>query len=575
MTEEKNTLREVSELQSALYKLESVEMPEERREVLKTKVLNQVVLSAPEFFVDPVLKMRIKERVFSYIENQSQKRFFWSNFFAWQKRFVAAFMLFLMVFALVSYVGVSPRVVMAGTLTMLDDFTGDVEVLREGKSLEPYFGMEILEKDRIVTRKGGFATIKFFDDTVSRLGDFTDLSIEKLFKPQDSSAKTYVEVKVFGGEVWSRVVNLPLQQSSFVVDVQDLRLSTQKGAFNVKVLPEEVTVDVYNHILQYSTPRASDKVLSGKKVVLNQDRTLQVEDIGEEDKTASWVVDNLNSDEQYLLEVEERLLLAKMDSLGMDIDDEFSFSQTLGERTLLFLTIDDVKQSKIELDLAEKNFVAAQIRLENNDLTEGEKADALAAVETFSVMVREFYDLVAEVKTTDSAYGSELERYVEDKVISQKKVLSLVGKDKLSFRAKEVVDELELLSARDEREFVQLKAQQALDRYFEGDSEALTEISQVVNEYEYEDKFTDVIADLARSQASFEPVVEPVIEQVIVEPVIEPVVETVTDNLGETPVSGEVIDSVADTLVDENVFELQGEYGVEIEGDKVLDPLLY
>ncbi|MBI4235409.1 FecR domain-containing protein [Candidatus Peregrinibacteria bacterium] len=564
MTEKEKLSSEICELQKALYKIEEIKLPEERRDFLKNRILNQVSLKTPEFFVDPVVKMRIKERVFAYIENQSQKRFFWSNFFAWQKRFVAAFMLFLLMFTLVSYFNVSTKIVLAKAFTTLDEFVGDVEVLRDGKSIKPYMGMQIFEKDRVVTKSGGFATIKFFDDTVSRLRDLTELSVEKLFRPEDSAAKTYVEVEVFEGEVWSRVVNLPLQQSSFVVDAQDLRLSTQKGAFNVKVSANEVTVDVYKHTLHYSTPRAEDKVLSGEKVILNADKTLQIEEVGEEDKMASWVVDNLSSDQEYLLEVEERLLAAKMESLGMSGYDELSFSKTLGEKTLLFLTIDDVKQSKIELDLAEKNFVAAQIELGNPDLTTEREAQALSALADFADKVRVFYDLVAEVKVTDADYGSELERYVEDKVLSQKKVLSLVTKEQRTFKAKEVVEELELLSARNDKELVEIKAKQALDRYFEGDSEALKEITNVVNEYQYDDKFVDVIADIARFEATN---------------ITPDFLEVSQVNLQSEAVVSDSVEATdlpsASSLVDENVFPLVEEYGVEIEGDKLLDPLLH
>lgn len=558
-------------LRKALYSLEKVRISHVRKEVLKSKVFQNIHLQAPEFFVSSALKMRIKERVFAYIESHSQKKFFWSNFFIWQKRFVAAFLLFLMIFAAVSYFGVSPKVVFAGTITTLYEFEGDVEIFRDGKSIDLQAGMEILEKDRVVTRLDGSATIKFFDDTISRLSDSTSLSVEKLFKLQDSVAKTYVEVEVFEGEMWSRVVNLPLQEASFVVDAQDLRLSTQKGAFNVKVRSDEVTVDVYNHTLQYSTPAMEDKVLSGKKVVFNADKSLQVEEIDEEEKRAQWVVDNLNFDQEYLLEVEQRLLLAKMESLGVEADEEFSFSNTFGERTLLFLTFDDVKQGKLELDLAEKNFVAAQIKLQGVDLSEGERSKVKSAIENFSAKVRGFYDLVDEVKITDPDYGFELQRYVEDKVLSQKKVLSLVSKDDPVFSAKEAVDELELLSARDEREFVEFKAKQALDRYFEGDNEALDEVVQVVSEYEYDDKFADVIADLVRTEAE--------VEVVLVLDDVSDVGDQVAPQTDDVNVTAEVVieevQPVADTLINENVFDLQEEYGVEVEGDKPLDPLLY
>jgi hypothetical protein len=255
--------------------------------------------------------------------------------------------------------------------------------------------------------------------------------------------KSYVEVSVVGGALWSKVVNLVEEQSSFVVEAMDVYATAKRAAFNVEVKDDAVEIDVFNDEIDVRTAESADKLVSGQKAVLNSDKQVEIAEISESDRNVAWVSDNLNSDEEYLLEVEARLLAAKMESVGVSAVEDYDFDTSMREGVTLFLTFDDVEKKKVELDLAEKDFIAAEIKLsEEKVLDKDEKVEVEGALSAFSETVEEFYGLVDEVGYADSEYAEELKRYVEDKVLTQKKNLSLISEESPSYEAKVIVDEL-------------------------------------------------------------------------------------------------------------------------------------
>lgn len=406
----------------------------DRKFMMKNRIMNRinqpVVISiktvVSDFVLDAGTRAVIKERVFSSIEKNVWSKFTWSNFFIFNKKFVSSMLLFVMVFSFAAFVNVDMNVVRAQSFTVLDSFDGDVVVERSGVPLRLEPGMKILEDDRVATGKNGKATIKFFDDSVTRLAEDTTIGIDSLVRPDNSSVRSYVEVDLNRGTLWGNVLALEETNSSFVIDASVAKLTTQKAAFNVSVDAGEVSVGVFDNEVTVESDK-DDKVASGEKIVLKpSERSVRVEKIDDRERDLAWIKDNLDDDKEYVLEVEKRLLAAKAESVGFDPDDELSEDISLRESTVLFLTFNDVKKKKKELDLAEKKFVAAQVKLASGELDDGDLSKVDLATENFSKKVQEFGVLVDDVATTDEEYAGELEVYLSDKILANKKDLSLV-----------------------------------------------------------------------------------------------------------------------------------------------------
>lgn len=549
--------------------------------------------------LNTMTKAKIKERVFEMIDNHSQKRFFFSNFFLFNKRLLSSVLLVAIFFGTFNFLNINTRVVRAATFTILKSYVGEVSVNRFGDFVELKPGMKLLESDVVYTGDDGRAVIEYFDNSVSRLASGTRVILEKLQRPNEYSIETNVEVEVVQGVVWSKVLNLVGDHSSFIVDAKDYSASARKAAFNVKVDEDGLEIGVFHHTVDVSDQDGIEHLLSGEKLLVKEGavKVREVRNLDKNDKeNDSWVKENLEFDRRYLSEVENRLLIAKAEAVGVDIDDDLSFDKSLRENALLFLTFDDVKFQKIELDLAEKNFIAAQVKLHNEKLTDEERAQADDAIKVFSNKVKDFYNLTDEIAATDKEYSTELKTYISEKINSHKKDLGVVMPNSPVYVAVKVVDELQLLQADDDSEMAEIKLGQAVDKLAtaEGiaDNGDWALASEVVDEYKEDvSSALKLIDDIDESDDKSKKNKERLTEKasrdlallgsikvlpdagvVVAVPVVSATTAITTDVPAISAVPEELVVDVEEDIQPESLIE--GPYGVTIKGDKILSPLL-
>ncbi|MCK9186109.1 FecR domain-containing protein [Candidatus Gracilibacteria bacterium] len=556
---------------------------------------------------------RIKESVFAIISQKKQKWFFWENFFALQKKLFAGALAVMMSFSVFSFLSFDASVARADSFTVLNSYKGYVSVLRDGNVLQVSENMRLQEKDQIVTGNDGYAAINFFDDSVSRLSSDTVVVLNKLDKVDDSKVRSYIELSLKGGRLWTRVLNLVQSHSSFTVEANELYVTAKKAAFNVAMDDEKTDVQVFNHVVDISGVPVN-KAVSGQKVTMDNNKNVSVEVLSNTEKSDDWVTTNLSDDKKYLADTEERLLVAKIESVGGN-PNNVSFENSLQENAVLFLTFDDVKSKKIELDLSEKNFVTAQLVLSSADSSEEEKQKAMKAVDEFSADVKNFYEFVKSVSSTDEKYADELNKYVEDKILAQKKSLSLVLPDSPLYTAKVILDDLETSGNLKPEDLVAIKMDNALgklsdaqevvteegkeeafDIAFEGYKSDVKDVITVIQEMPADQEVKDKLAEKVISDIDFAKSVtktddgiielktaalevKEVGDVVIAE--VEKTEEVVNNNkeVGSADVSDvvDVVDVVATSAVPEAKTDEQknsDEYGVKMEGDKVLPPLM-
>lgn len=522
-----------------MLKVNTPILSEERKRAMKEHLLSQIALPVEErktsfvsglfaavsgFVMDSVAKANLKARILEAIEDSPQRRFFIANFFAFNKRLMSSAMVFALVFGMFAFVNVDTRVVRAAGFTKLDDFSGDVFIERGDAVVKPYVGMEIREKDEIVTSENGEAIISYFDDSVSRLAAGSKLVINTL--DDRDTVRSYVEVSLRSGVMWSRVVDLVESKSAFVVEAAEVYTRASRAAFNLSVDAESVEIGVFSNSVNVNLGDDVHKLVSGQLAVVEGDSGFtKVEDVRKSSEDLAWVQSNLESDKVHISEVEQRLLAAKMEAIGVEVDDEITYENSLRENALVFLTFDDVKKQQLELDLAEKNFIAAQVQLHDGELTEEEKAEANAVIEDFTSHGEEFNAMVEEVAHTDEEYAAELKLYLEDKILASKKELAVVAPDSPLYDAKEAVEELELSVA-------------------DVDDVAAIKLVQVEEKLSMEEEVDlDVIA---------EPVVVPVAPvSAVAQPVVVPA----------------AVEEPLEEPVDDNT------YGVTVQGGKPLPPL--
>lgn len=467
--------------------LDKVKLSSERKNLLKKNILNQLSLceeSRMPLSISNMIsnirkavigmniaskKAQIKETVFEAIESVPQNTFIFQRFFSFFKKATSGGLALMLILGIFSFIGISPNIVMAGTLTRLDSFSGEVFVERNGQDIAVYDDMEIYENDKIKTGENGTAVIVYFDDSVCRLDKNSEIEINKLLNKRNA-LESYVEISLISGSTWARVISLVDQNSAFVVKAKDIYAKAKKAAFNVSVLNDEkVEVKVFNRAIEVKKAEQVDKVLSGSKAVVNG--KVEILLMNDDDKDGEWVKDNMKNDKQYMIGMEERLVAAKIKSIGVSSEDSInsSLENSLQEKIYVMLSFDDIAKKKKEFAIAEKKFAMAQLKLQNVNITEEDKENILNAFDEFGNIIADFNKIIEQVAYTDKAYAEELRTYIDEKILAYKKELSSVLPGSNLYIAKEAIDKISLISVKDEGQKAEQKLEQVVDKISEAE----------------------------------------------------------------------------------------------------------
>lgn len=615
------------DLEKLAQKILSLEKPvlgSQKKNILKNNILKNIsagcVAQADAEFAGLVAYIRrlagllkpdtrtrvvMKENVFAVVERIPQRSFFIQNLFALHKRLISGAVVVALFLGMFSYVNVDTSVVMAQTFTTLESFTGEVHVVRNGVEANVYGGMDIVEGDRIFTGSDGMVVVKYFGDSITRLAADTDVVINRLFRPE-GSVETYVEVSLVDGVVWSRVLSLVGDQSAFVLKANDVSATTKKATFNVELRNQKLELEVFNRSVDVRKNDQVARVMKGQKAVVNGD--VKVKKLVESERNEAWVKTNLESDKQYLAVVEDRLLDAKIKSMGSDV----SLGNSFREDVAVFLTFNDVDKQKKELDLAEKDLVAAEIKLSDPNLSADEKARVEEVLASFSARAKDFNDLVRQVGYSDKEYAEELKLYLDNKILAHQKELSVILPDSPLYVVKKVVDDAALANIEDKAELVEKKLDQVSEKLATAEDAAALgqtgvalavvddskrELNNVVQILDtMEQKTPEAVETLAPkvdevkqylTAVSTDPVVTavetsvPVVTSATATTTTEPVTATTqTVASPTTPVTAttQVVQPTTSVIPEQPVDDpvdtttTQSEYGVYMNGDKPLPP---
>ncbi|MBI5754463.1 FecR domain-containing protein [Candidatus Peregrinibacteria bacterium] len=580
-----------SELDELIARIEAGDRPVlsvERREAMKQRLMAKVRIT-PHVRVDVsvfsligairllaekvrmslVQRVEVKENLMLKIEEMPQRRFFLSSYFSLMRKTVSAVLLLVLAFGMFSYMTATTNIVQAGTFTMLDSFSGTVSVKRGSATVKLKTGMPLMENDALVTGVDGLVVIRYFDNSVSRLDHNTELKINKLSKASDSPVDTHVEISLIAGKIWSRVLNLVESNASFVVKAKNVSTEAKKAAFVVDLNGGKVEVGVFNHAVSIKTDGKTKQVLTGEKMVVDKGSS-DIKHLDKKEKSTDWVKDNLKNDQVYLSQVEQRLLDAKKKVLGSDNSLNVA----------LLLTFDDVNKKKLELDIAERGFIKAQVKLSDKNITDAEKAEAQATMQVFGDKIKDFYGLIDEIARTDQVYAKELKAYVDAKVLLQKKDLAVAVPDTPGYQAKKILDDAQLVGANNDADKVKLKVDQAADKLAVAEdvkaSGNLALATKVVDEYKQDmNGVVKMVDNLSTAQSDLKDQVSlKVADNNDLLKAIDVVPQRKVDEVQKVvePVQVEAKEKTVDKVDPAKVVD--GPYGVQLRDGKPLPPLL-
>jgi len=393
-------------------------------------------------------KAMLKERIMNEIANQ--KRSIFDGVAVMFRKAVSAFLVFAMCIGLFGFLNISTHIAMAGSFTSIENFRGDVFVERGGERMVASDDMRLYEGDSVYTLNNGWVSIKFLDDSVSRLKEDSGVLIKKLFRSDENSSVTNVEVEVEMGDVWSRVLNLFEDGSDFSVKAGDIQASAKKAAFNVHKEGQEASVEVYSNVVNLKSSSEEKKVVSGQKAIKGVAAASEVTRMPSDAAKNSWVQSNLESDVAHIAKVEESRGEALKDAVGALPGSAFYSVKSLRNDVNKLLTFDDVSDAKLDFETAERKFVEWTVLLKDGKATD---AEVKSVFDKFITESEKFKGVIAGVRASgDDKYADELKNYLKNKLSERKKDLSTVLPDSPMYAAKGVVFEAEIASAETDTE---------------------------------------------------------------------------------------------------------------------------
>lgn len=401
-----------------------------------------------------------KERVMTYVEMSRG----WNESVQGERKwsfsiYMAAFVLVAFSVSLISVLPINPNLAMAKT-TVLSNVSGEVFVHRKNVVLKGQNELELRKGDQILTKGSAFATIKFFNNSVTRLNENSSVDLlladSDYIDPSDSRIELYLK----SGRLWSTVVNMS-EDSSFEVKSAGLNAGANKKAvFDMEIKDDVTQVAVFNNVVKVRSSKTelpAKTVISGYSAVSSNDgeRDIKVSKMMGKDvlaESSTWVALNLESDSEL-----KNQLVAMKEEEVLEIDNE---KQIDAEGVIIESVLKNEKALELNRRFtdAQSLLVAAQAKL-----VKGYREDAISDLKYFKSEVGKIKGEAQTLLIDDPQSMEFLFVQMNDEIDRQLNDLSSTLPGDRLYRAKEYLQEVELILAGDGVAKIEVELRQAGD----------------------------------------------------------------------------------------------------------------
>ncbi len=409
----------------------------------------------------------IKERVMASVERMVDtgvsERFFRKNGFF--RTALSSMLLFTFV---VSSLFVFPLVPTTyARSSYIDELDGEVYVLRGGESIQGKVSLLIEEGDVVLTKGNSYVSVHFFDDSLGRLGENTNVEVKRLYSEPLNPVATDIELFLNQGRLWAKVVSLVDENSSFKVETDEVEASVQKkAAFDVDVKEDSTKITVFDNVVNVkrldNNETPSKTVVAGFQAQIphndGSDIKLSVTKEQPSQPGQKWVAGNLKSDSEYDNELQSQ----KEKKLSTEVAANIlSVNQPVSTATS--------GKSGSRVEASRQSFLNAYSKL-----LKAETLLARGADSGYNKLLRDFRDEtdkifadLPELMKEDELNATLLKGMIDEKIGMQLKDMSAFLPDNKLYRAKDTLREVELQAAGSAVKRLQLSMSQAEGKLLE------------------------------------------------------------------------------------------------------------
>lgn len=327
----------------------------------------------------------------------------------------------------------------------IENVNGEVYVKREGRLIKAQASFYLQEGDKLITHSASSASVRFFDESLGRLGENTQMLIQKLSDSTEDNSEQNVELYVDQGRIWAKVSDYS-RDAHFSVKTQSVEAHVEKKAsFDMVVDDSSTSIQVFDNVVDVVSGKEGinkNTIVAGYEAKLQPDQEKKV-------LVAQLPVVNTNTVQDVW--VSENLSLDKKDTYDRSRDAEKMFNDNIidvqeakvTQQDLLasvVLANDDVEKQKLAFLDAYGNLLKAEGHFVRDNHQDGAKY-----LRTFRHDASVIIESLPELEKKDALSASVLRDVITKSINQQKQDLSVfLPGDKL-YNAKKIVLQMELL----------------------------------------------------------------------------------------------------------------------------------
>lgn len=337
------------------------------------------------------------------------------------------------------------RVPVTHAHAFIENVDGEVYVKREGRLIKAQNSFYLQQGDKLITHSASSVSVRFFDESLGRLGENTQMLIQKLSDSTGDNSEQDVELYVDQGRIWAKVSDYSDgSHFSVITDSAEAHVA-KKASFDMVVDDSSTSIQVFDNVVDVVSGKEGinkNTIVAGYEAKLQSDQekkvlVAQLPIIDTNNVQDVWVADNLSLD--------------RKDTFDRSRDAEKMFNDNLVDVKQVKVTQQDLMASVIlpndEIEKQKQAFLDAYgnlLKAEGHFVRDNHQ-DGAKYLRTFRHDASVIIESLPELEKKDALSASILRDLITKSIAQQKQDLQVfLPGDKL-YNAKKIVLQMELL----------------------------------------------------------------------------------------------------------------------------------
>ncbi|HEC21207.1 MAG TPA: hypothetical protein ENI70_01690, partial [Candidatus Peregrinibacteria bacterium] len=364
-------------LSTGLRKKLIFHIEKEKESTVLKKVIQVLNLAQQVVRPGKDLVSRIRRRILDEISRPKPN---WreSFSFVFDRRILAGATAFFLIFSLIYYSFENAPLISASKSAYLNLVEGVVFVKRDNEWKRLANNTELEKNDIVVTSSNSSAEIYFFDDSITRLNEKTEIQIKSLKSSQENPTQKSILIELHKGRIWSKAIHLLNEESSFNIQINNLLTTLNNAAVDIEHTPDEIrvttaenfaniqVVDPWREITHKTklTKNHEVKIPLRRSQLIVTNKGIPIKSVQKKTKEEEWFQENREKDKKHDSNFTLKKKLEAENKAGILPGSALYPAKKVVEQAKLALTFNKTARATAQLNIANTRLAEAVTLIE-------------------------------------------------------------------------------------------------------------------------------------------------------------------------------------------------------------------